>query len=298
MNRQRLCVVLLLLSSALLAQAQPHQVLLVSESSYYRALSPAERKEYEELKVDWDKQAKGGVQSLKTFRAKTTLHSQVILGRFGYGTLFTGILDDRTRDALGTYQRKNGLPVTLDVDAITYYALTKDDDAAEKQVTVLPKFALYFHDSYVSADGVWDHMNKSESSVQSSHLECHRESGTCLEADASLIEILGSPGIFSKLGQYQVTKWDAYEVVAEDATADCERDQLLINQQEKSVTIISTPTYKNQGCKELLGKPETVTYHLIDGAQLYTNRLAATQKGKTNLYQFSPEAKALLDAKN
>ena len=298
MKRNCLFIGFLLLRAVALLQAQPQQVATVSESSYFRALSETERKDYEKLKADWDKQTKGGSQSVKTFRATMTLEAQVILGRFGYGTLFTGTLDDKTREALRTYQLKNGLSVTLEVDAITYYALTKDDAAADKMVTVLPAFALNFYDSYVSADGVWDRMNETESSIQTSHLDCNRESRKCLEADAYLQQAFDSRGIFSQFREFQVTKWDKYEVVAEDATPDCERDQLLINQQEKSVTVISTPTYKYEGCKKSLGKPETVTYRLIDGSELWKSREAAAQKARAGLYQFSPEARAILDAKN
>ena len=203
MKRNCLFIGFLLLRAVALLQAQPQQVATVSESSYFRALSETERKDYEKLKADWDKQTKGGSQSVKTFRATMTLEAQVILGRFGYGTLFTGTLDDKTREALRTYQLKNGLSVTLEVDAITYYALTKDDAAADKMVTVLPAFALNFYDSYVSADGVWDRMNETESSIQTLHLDCNRESRKCFEADAYLQQLFDVSGMFHNSANFK-----------------------------------------------------------------------------------------------
>ena len=292
-----LVAILVLAVSSAFGQA-PDLGQSTSDEPYLRALSPDQRKDYEALKADWEKQTKRvSPDKVKAFRAKVTLHSQFILGRFGYGTSFTSVLDDRTREALRTYQVKNRLPVSSDVDAITYYALTKDSDAADEQVTMLLKYSLYFEGDFVSADGAWDRMNESESSVQTAHLECYRDRRTCLEADATQARILGFPSLIPQLREYTVTKWDAFELVAEDSTPDCERDQLLINKQENSVAIISTPTYKHEGCKKLLGKPETVTYRLIDGFELYNRRNAAAQAAKRNLYQVSGEAKTLLEDK-
>jgi Putative peptidoglycan binding domain len=218
----------------------------------------------------------------------------MVLGQFGYGTLFTATLDDRTREALRAYQQKKGLPISGDVDPITYYWVTRDSDAADRRVTFLPAFALFFHDDYASADGAWDRFNESDAHVESTHVECYKDRGLCLAVDAVQMNVFGSPSIFSKLAEYKVTKWDAFELIAEDATPDCERDQLLINRQEKSVTMLSTPTYKSDSCKKLLGKPETVTYRLLDGSELHKARTAAAQKDKSNLYQFSGEAKVIL----
>jgi hypothetical protein len=266
-----------------------------TEPTYVQALTPAERKEYEELKADWEKHQKSDPKAFKKLRAQATLHSQMILGRFGYGVLFTGILDDRTRDALRSYQEKKRLPVSGDVDPITYYWLTRDADASDKRVTFLPAFSLFFRDDYVSADGAWDRFNESDTYVRSSHLECYKDRGLCVEADALQMEIMGSPSIVSTLTEYRITKWDAFELVAEDATPDCERDQLFINRQEKSVTMLSTPTYKDESCKKLLGKPETVTYRLLNGIDLYKARTATAQKDKANLYQFFGDAKAIVN---
>jgi hypothetical protein len=287
-------IVLMLVCNAIYAQQVQHGPRASTEPGYLQALTPAERKDYEELKADWEKHQKTGLKEFNKLRLQVTIHSQVILGRFGYGTLFTGALDDRTRDALRGYQAKKGLPISGDIDPITYYWLTRDDDAADKRVTFLPAFSLFVRDDYASADGAWDRFNESDVYVRSSHLECYKERSLCLEADGIQMEIMGSPSIVLALTEYHVTKWDAFELIAEDATPDCERNELLINRQEKSVTMLSTPTYKSESCKKLLGKPETVTYRLIDGAELYKARTAAAQKDKSNLYQFSGEAKAIV----
>ncbi|HZT35918.1 MAG TPA: peptidoglycan-binding domain-containing protein [Nitrososphaera sp.] len=267
------------------------------EPSYLRTLSQSERKNYEDLKADWEEK-KADPTAFKKMRARITLQCQMILGRFGYGTMFTSVMDSRTQGALRAYQSKNGIPMSGDVDPLTYYYLTRDDDAADKQATVLPAFYFTYSEVYASAIGAWDRMNTSDESITITTLECFKETGTCIAADAMQLQILGSPGLSAKMTQYRIVKWDQYELVAEDTTPPCERDQLFINHQEKSVTMLSTPTYKQEGCGKMLGKPETLIYHLLDSGALYKQRMEAAGKAKTSLYQFSNEAKTLFKSRD
>jgi hypothetical protein len=62
----------------------------------------------------------------KKFKAGLVLDSQRALAKFGYGTVFTASLDERTQQALRSYQRRNHLPVTGDVDGPTWVHLEED----------------------------------------------------------------------------------------------------------------------------------------------------------------------------
>jgi hypothetical protein len=84
---------------------------------------------------------------------------------------------------------------------------------------------------------------------------------------------------------------------------DCNREPTTVCTKRRVLAIISrfhlprlvtestiSPTMK-------LGKPETVTYRLIDGSGLFKARTAATQNDKSNLHQLSSAAKAIISAK-
>jgi hypothetical protein len=141
-------------------------------------------------------------------------------------------------------------------------------------------------------------MNSFDESVQSSQLECFKEKNTCTETDAHEATVLGIATITSTQSEFRITKWDHYELIAEDTTPDCERDELRINREEKTVSLISTPTYKSDSCKKILGKPETVTYQPVDGTKIFWARQEANSKRKASLYQLSPTAQAIMNAKD
>jgi hypothetical protein len=265
---------------------------------YVRTLPQKEQKSYSDLKADWDKQEKGDPKEFKQSQSQAMVMSQMILGRFCYGTIFNGMPDARTQDALRAYQAHRGLPITGTLNSITFFCLTEDDDAADKQDVGLPFFWFGWDDDYLSASGVWDRMNSSDNSLMATELECFKASSTCIEADGiDYIFSLGLSNVGSKITEFFVTKWDGYEITAEDSTPDCEHDQILINRQEKSILLISTPTYKKESCSKLLGKPETITYHLVAGFKLSQGRFQAAQEARSKLYQFSDTAKTLMQGK-
>lgn len=270
----------------------------LSAVEYLRSLSGDERKEYEDLKADWDKKRQTDPNSFAKLQAKMLVQVQTVLGRFGYGTKFTGALDSQTQDALRSYQAGKGIPSSGSLDALTYYALTADDEVADKQFVDFGNYEFGWYDGYFSASGAWDRMNSSESSVRSSHLECFKDRGICIETAALQAKILGIASIASALTEFNITKWDEYELTAEDTSPLCERDELRINRQEKTVSLISTPTYKAESCKKILGKPETVTYQLVDGTKIFWARVEANSKRKSKLYQFAPAARAIIGAKD
>lgn len=55
-------------------------------------------------------------------RAREILDAQEALASFGYGTIFTATLDEKTVEAIRSYQTRSGLPVTGDVDTATVLA--------------------------------------------------------------------------------------------------------------------------------------------------------------------------------
>jgi len=208
------------------------------------------------------------------------------------GNHTTGVLDSPTEEALRSYQTKKGIPASGNLDPLTYYSLSNDDEAADKRLVNFGNYTFGWYDDYFSGSGAWDHMNSNEKSVRSSQLECFKDRNSCTETDALEATIFGMATITSTHSEFKITKWDHYELIAEDTTPDCERDELRINREEKTVSLISTPTYKSDSCKKLLGKPETVTYQLVDGTKIFLARQEANSKQKASLYQFSPSARA------
>lgn len=269
-----------------------------SPVEYLRSLSEQERKEYDDLKADWDKRRQSDPNGFAKLQAKMVVQAQMILGRFGYGTKFTGALDSQTQEALRSYQANKGMSISGGIDAPTYYSLTNDDEVADKHLVDFGSYGFGWYDDYFFGSGAWDRMNSSEGSVRSSRLECFKDRSICIETDALEARILGMATITSTLTEFKITKWDQYELIAEDTSPDCERDELRINHQEKTVSLISTPTYKLDSCKKILGKPETVTYQLVDGTKIFWARMGANSKRKSSLYQLSPSARAIMDAKD
>lgn len=281
----RLALAFLVLLLPALAHSQ-------TTDKFAASLTGDEKKDLKALQDDWNKHAK--MSDFSTYQAKSLVVSQMILGQLGYGVSFTGVADERTKEAIKNYQSNRGIPQSEAIDAETFWSLTRDDDFASKRVVSMAPYDLYWEDDSIVANGVWDRTNSDEGSLQSTDIECDREEKRCIEADAMLtLNVL-----LAKKTDFAITKWDKYELVAEDSTPDCERDELRINQQEKTVILISVPTYKNASCTKLLGKPETVTYRLVSGAQIAADRSTALQIHKKNLYLISPNAKAIMDKKD
>jgi hypothetical protein len=256
---------------------------------FVASLNSEERKDLKALQDDWTKHEK--MPDFGTYQTKSLVVSQMVLGRLGYGTKFTGVTDELTNEAIRNYQSHREIPQSGVLDAETFFSLTRDDDFADKQILSIAPFDLYWYDESITANGAWDRMNNDERSPQSTDIECDRSQNRCVEADAmTAFNIL-----IAKQTEFTVTKWDKYEIVAEDSTPDCERDELRINHQEKSVTLISTPTYKNASCAKSLGKPETVTYRLVNGTQIAADWTTALGNHRKSLYLISPTARALMD---
>lgn len=275
----------------ILVLLMPYVVRGQSNDKFVTSLNPAEQKDLQALQKDWNEQEKK--PGFGDFKNKALVVCQMVLGRLGYGVTFSGVLDDRTAEAIKAYQNNRQISQSGVLDPETVFSLTRDEDFANKEIMSMASFDLGWADDSISANGVWDKMNNTDSYLQSTEIECDRGKTECTEADA----VVGFNSVIAKQTVFAVTKWDKYEVIAEDDTPDCERDELRINHQEKTVTTISTPTYKNASCTKLLGKPETVTYRLVSGAQIAADRVTALQQHKKPLYLISPQARAILDKK-
>jgi hypothetical protein len=147
----------LFLANIAICSAQVKQVQeMHSAADYLASLSQEERKDYAELKADWDKRRRTDPNGFAKLVAKMTVQAQMILGRLGYGTKFAGILDAQTQDALRSYQENKKIPVGESMDALTYYCLTSDDEVADKQLIDFGNYRFGWYDDYFSGSGAWD----------------------------------------------------------------------------------------------------------------------------------------------
>jgi len=259
------------------------------------SLTADERKALKATQEDWAKHATS--PDHQSFEANALVLSQIVLGRFGYGTKFTGVIDEQTKEAIKSYQGNGGIAQTGVLDPETFFSLNRDNELADKNLPALASFHFHWNDNFVTAEGSWDGLNNSEVFFESSEIECTRSPYICVEADATVMSLFLVGPLQAKQTTFTIIHWDEYEIVAEDSTPQCERDRLVLNQQEKSATITSIPTYKGDSCKKELGPPETVTYRLIDGQKLSIQRWTANQKRRQSLYLISPNARNILDKK-
>jgi hypothetical protein len=245
------------------------------------------------LKADWDKRRQTDGKAFASLLAKPLVESQMILWQLGYGAKFTGALDAQTQQALRNFQAAKGIAVSGGLDALTYYALTEDQFAVNKHLVSAVPYLFNWRDTYVSVTGAWNGQNTSDGYVVSSELTCRRSENTCTEKQA----VLSGETLMPSGAEYQITKWDNYEIIAEDAVPLCARNELRINQQEKSVLLVSCPTYKTESCNQFTGKPEMVTYKMVAGSEIYIAQSEARSKRNLSLYQLSPASRVILEAK-
>ncbi len=68
-------------------------------------------------------------------------------------------------------------------------------------------------------------------------IECSKSSRECLECTANVVE--GEPDV--ELEHYEIVRWDANEILAQNDSPDCMTNQLVINFKEQSVMAIDAP---------------------------------------------------------
>jgi Putative peptidoglycan binding domain len=150
--------------------------------------------------------------------------AQQTLARFGYGTKFTGELDEGTTDALIEYQKHSGLPVTGDLDERTRKQLWSDQDAIKKPVIAGGVSSLSISGGLLVAEGLWlkrgDSVNDLRwDSIQLAHVECRNYDGDrrCLDVYNVLNKMYQEDSTFppADVVQSDLTQWDGNQVEAE-----------------------------------------------------------------------------------
>jgi hypothetical protein len=68
-------------------------------------------------------------------------------------------------------------------------------------------------------------------------IECSKSSRECLECTANVVE--GEPDV--QLEHYEIVRWDANGILAQNDSPDCMTNQLVINFKEQSVMAIDAP---------------------------------------------------------
>jgi hypothetical protein len=114
-------------------------------------------------------------------RAQEILDAQETLASFGYGTTFTATLDEKTTEALRSYQKRNGLPATGDADTATLQRLTGDKAALERHIPVGPVYMFDDADwkNFIKVEGAWFEQGKepdAKTPVIPAVVECYKSS--------------------------------------------------------------------------------------------------------------------------
>jgi hypothetical protein len=183
--------------------------------------------------------------------AQTVLESQESLAKFGYGTLFTGRLDDRTKGALRAYQNRNVLPPTGELDYATWMRIQLDSAALRPDIPIDPMYMFSDSDwdNVLTAEGVWLEQGKEptdKTPLTSVRIECIKSNRMCIVAThgATLIHL-----------QYlTVERWDRFEIETQPDDLPCGRENIHISRPEKAVLSINTAVYQNvEACTKLLG---------------------------------------------
>lgn len=91
-------------------------------------------------------------------------------------------------------------------------------------------------------------------------IQCSKSSRECLECTANVVE--GEPDV--ELEHYEIVRWDANGILAQNDSPDCMTNQLVINFKEQSVMAIDAP--KKGAMKKL---DDTCKSHAVNHSQTY-----------------------------
>jgi hypothetical protein len=265
-------------------------------ATFLKTLSAEDRKSYDDLKADWLKQGNSDLSAMTKLYSQAVLQSQTILGEMGYGTLFTGTLDGRTREALLRYQGKNGIFQSGNVDPLTYFKLTEEEKVLDDRLVTPTSYSFNAHrwNDFFSADGAWDYRNDGKALVVSSTIDCFKSERDCTEADATEATLFGTTSVQVSTTYFQITKWNDYEIDAEN-DQPCEKDQLVAIRDEKTVTMHMISTQPDSiSCNKLMGDVPVVDSHLRSGPDIVKTRQQALRDRRALLYQFSENAKRIM----
>lgn len=227
-------------------------------------------------------------------RAQEILDAQEALASFGYGTIFTATLDEKTTEALRNYQTRSSLPVTGDVDTATLRHLTEDKLELERRIPLGPVYIFGDSDwgSFVTVQGALFEQGKeanAKTPVLPARVECFKTSGLCVVAT------LGSEGSeYIRLGWYEIQKWDQYEIVTKSLDLPCGRETIHISRPDKTLLTINTAAYQNvEACTKMFGPPGGATVsRLGDGSKIMHARVDAFRAASNRIKLISAEAES------
>lgn len=201
--------------------------------------------------------------------------AQMALGAFGIGGgPFDGVLSERTKEAIGAYQRIRGITPTADLDSVTFEALMKDFDDWRHNPPMLPgmKMALSEWDKgNVSAAGTWTSEGRPEwNPSQVTSLFCWRDWKLCVEATAEYSDGVRSIGVSQR--SFSIAHWDEVEIVTERERDSCPVSAIRIDRATQAVTGIRLPDKMSEQCDR---SSTGIILRLTDGMMLSFQAMAS-----------------------
>jgi hypothetical protein len=258
------------------------------------AAQPDKRSEKADYQKEIEKLKKENPKEYEEMKKDFVFTAQLVLAGLGFGIgPFDGILDDKTKSALRTYQKKRNIPETSDpLSFDTVEQLKADMDTSEYHPISLPGFHVFtdlWDKGYVSASGTWvlsnDRMGEPE---QTSKINCSRNLNTCTEAIA-IVQGKGSDRrLFIDTDTYEIERWDDHEIVTKplQTAFGCVRYLRRINRLQKSVTGIRSTISDKDVCKGV--DPKEMHMVLTDGFKVYWDLLQERNKKWRQLLNISP----------
>ena len=144
-------------------------------------------------------------------------------------------------------------------------------------------------DTYFSAKGTWVFENSNEkmaNRIPKTTIKCYRDNDLCIEATADI----ASGQLMVTLEEFQIERWDKYEIVTKPYDYECVRYVLRINRQQRSVKKLRTILSSKDICKGL--EVEDKYIRLINGFDEWWQ--LKTEMNKKRAKVFSPSFNKLL----
>ncbi len=196
---------------------------------------------------------------------------QIFLGRFGYGIgPYTGKFDEQTQEALRSYQKRTGLPVTGDIDFLTLKYLTDENKMLDQSLPYLPQagFLAEKWDEEVHVGGSWSlDSDRTLDALQTSRISCYRKWSHCIESTARLSSD-HTPYLSIATHIYEIGGWDEVDLVTKPYNGEaCTSVIIRINREKKTVSQLKSIAQGDGPCASM--DNQDLFYHLVDGPQIY-----------------------------
>jgi hypothetical protein len=253
------------------------------------------RKERSEYETELQRLKRDKPVEYENTRQMTTLWTQFLLGRLGYGVgPYNGVLDEKTKNALREYQKQRNLPITGDpLSFETFEQTYKDTELLDYEPVNLPRLFVsldFWQSGYVSGKGTWVLTNEKMGwPEQTTHIQCLRDRRICIEATAVLTGEGRNKTVSVDTDVYEIERWDDHEIVTKprETSAGCVRYVRRFNRVQKSVTGLRSTISTGELCKGV----EIKEMHMIlsDGFKVYWELYQTSRKAVRELMRFSPE---------